>query len=134
MLSMTVRAFAVEAEINGLWYELVSKTKEATVIQYKNSVKYSVDIVIPATVAYEGADYSVTSIGGDAFRYCSGLTSVTIPNSMTSIGYLAFESCSGLTFISIGSGVKIIDENAFANCPELTDVYCYAENVPSTET
>ncbi len=38
LLSVTASAFAVEAEINGLWYELISKAKEATVIRclYKN--------------------------------------------------------------------------------------------------
>ena len=39
---------------------------------------------------------SVTSIGSYAFAYCSGLTSVTIPNSVTSIGSYAFDGCSGL--------------------------------------
>ena len=75
---------------------------------------------------------SVTSIGSSAFYNCRGLTSVTIPNSVTSIGRYAFQNCSGLTSITIGSGVNHIFERAFADCPELTDVYCYAENVPST--
>ena len=44
--------------------------------------------------------YSVTSIGGWAFGYCTGLTSIEIPNSVTSIGYGAFEGCSGLTSIT----------------------------------
>ena len=77
---------------------------------------------------------SVTSIVAGVFEYCSGLTSVTIPNSVTSIGEYAFAYCSGLTSITIGSGIKYIYNQAFANCPELTDVYCYAENVPSTNT
>ena len=43
-----------------------------------------------------------------------------------------FSGCSGLTSIAIGSGIEDIGNQAFADCPELTDVYCYAENVPST--
>ena len=77
---------------------------------------------------------SVLSIGDDAFQECSGLTSVTIPNSVTSIGDYAFSGCSGLTSVTIGNSVTSIGESAFANCPELLDVYCYAENVPSTES
>ena len=43
----------------------------------------------------------MTSIGGDAFQYCSGLTTITIPNSVTSIGGDAFQYCSGLTSVHI---------------------------------
>ena len=42
--------------------------------------------------------------------------------------------CSGLTSVTIGSGVESIENYAFANCPELLEVYCYAEQVPSTES
>ena len=75
---------------------------------------------------------SVTSIGSDAFYECSGLTSVTIPNSVTSIGNAAFLNCDGLTSVTIGNSVKSIGNSAFEYCSELLDVYCYAENVPST--
>ena len=77
---------------------------------------------------------SVTSIGKGAFEGCSGLTSVTIPNSVTSIGGYAFEYCSGLTSVTIGNSVKYIGENAFAGCKQLENVYCYAEELPSTNT
>ena len=53
---------------------------------------------------------------------------------MTSIGGNAFANCTGLTTITIGSGIKSIWTRAFAKCSELTDVYCLAENVPNTNS
>ena len=55
----------------------------------------------------------VTSIGGNAFYDCSGLTSVTIGNSVTSIGSQAFYGCSGLTSIEIPNSVTSIGGYAF---------------------
>ena len=116
MLSLAASAFAVEVEIDGLWYEVITKAGEAKVIQYKNDIKYSGEIVIPETVNYNGVDCSVTSIGQNAFRYCSGLTSVTIPNSVTSIGGYAFGDCSGLTSVTIPNSVTSIGDYAFDLC------------------
>ena len=59
---------------------------------------------------------SVTSIGNGAFNACSGLTSVTIPDSVTSIGNSAFNACSGLTSVTIGNSVTSIGSYAFHNC------------------
>ena len=77
---------------------------------------------------------SVKSIGGLAFSRCYGLTSVTIGNSVKSIGDGAFQFCNALNSVTIGSCVTSIGWSTFANCPELLDVYCYAKDVPSTES
>ena len=80
------------------------------------------NLIIPSTISYNGTTYSVTSIGGSAFAYCSGLTSVTIPNSVTSIGQSAFSNCSGLTSVTIPNSVTLIDYRAFYGCNGLTSI------------
>ena len=89
---LSLPMLAEEVMIDGIRYDLVAKAKLATVIK-KSSGKYSGEVVIPESVEHEGVAYSVTSIGNSAFLFCSGLTSVTIPNSVTIIGYEAFYRC-----------------------------------------
>ena len=67
-------------------------------------------------------DGSVTSIGNSAFKGCSSLTNITIPNSVTSIGMGAFQNCSSLTTITIPDSVTSIGTNVFYYCTSLTTI------------
>ena len=79
------------------------------------------EIHIPSQIKYGKYTYDVTKIG-DAFKDCSSLTSITIPNSVTSIGYAAFCRCSSLTSITIPNSVTSIGSGAFADCSSLTSI------------
>ena len=89
---------------------------------YTRHDKPSGDLIVPETVVYSGKKYAVTSIGGNAFYNCSGLTTVTIPESVKSIDRCAFENCDGLTSITIPDSVKSIGDCAFSGCNSLLSV------------
>jgi len=79
-------------EIDGIYYNLIEKSKIAEVTSNPNG-KYNSDIIIPANIVYGGETFKVTSIGWKAFYDCSYLTSVTIPESVVSINDYAFYKC-----------------------------------------
>ncbi len=97
LLSMAAMAEAVE--INGICYELDANTQEASVTQNPNY--YTGSVEIPAKIVFDNVEYSVTSIGNYAFAECSGLISITIPNSVNFMGWAAFDGCSSLTSVHI---------------------------------
>lgn len=65
---------------------------------------------------------SVKSIGYEAFRYCSNLTSINIPDNVTKLDTRAFADCMNLTSVNIAEGVTEIGYGAFYNCPNLASV------------
>ena len=133
-----------------IYYNFINDKTELEVCF--SSSGYSGNVVIPSTVTYEGTAYEVTRVGSYAFYECSGLTSVTIPNSVTSIGAQVCYGCSGLTSITIPNSVTSIGaqvcygcsgltsitipnsvtsigDGAFQRCSGLTSVYCNSQIV-----
>ena len=125
-------ASAYNFQVDGIFYNITNYddsnlTVEVTYEKYVNSSyssPYTGDVVSPATVTYNDKVYTVTSIGGDAFRDCSSLTSITVPEDVTSISNSAFSSCSSLTSITIPENSKLttIEYMAFSNCSSLTSI------------
>jgi ELWxxDGT repeat protein len=106
---------------NGINYIVTKAT-----VPYEVAVGSNPDFVgaatIPAIVTNAGNSFAVTSISNNAFAYCVGLTSVTIPSSVTSIGNNAFSGSTSLSAVTIPNSVSSIGSVAFGNCQALTSV------------
>lgn len=88
MTLTAVSASAYDFEANGIYYNINIQDRTASVTNGDN--KYEGDIVIPSSVTYANQEIPVTEIGENAFRNCSSLTSIEIPNSVTEVGRYAF--------------------------------------------
>ena len=126
-LVATTALWAHDFEVNGIYYFILeNKINEVEVTNpYLYEVdfpEYSGSVIIPSSVTYNGTTYSVTSIRTYAFMDCSGLTSITIPNSVTYMGACVFKNCSSLTSVTIPNSVTSIGLQVFQNCSSLTSV------------
>ena len=95
-------------QIGDLYYNL-DATNQTAQVTYQlewdyNNYKGLTSANIPASVEYNSVAYSVTSIGDSAFYNCTGLTSVTIPNSVTSIGDWAFSLVANIVYSGSATG------------------------------
>lgn len=117
LLTNTVSA---QFTVDGLEYTIISGTNVSVAKGSNPCPTGALDI--PSTVTNATIEYTVTSIGNNAFYFCIALNSVTIPNSVTSIGINAFRACTALTSVSIGNSVTSIGASSFYGSNALTSV------------
>lgn len=104
-------AWGHDAEIDGIFYNLTSWNKTATVTfkgeKYNTFTnEYAGDVVIPESITVGGTTYSVTSLGYSCFRGCSAMTSIImLPTTPPSAGDKIFYNTPMET-------VYVVDEDA----------------------
>ena len=130
---VSTRAMAYDLAVENadgvtIYYNYTNDGEELEVT-YGDYNSYAGNVVIPEEVTYMDKTRKVTSIGSVAFASCSGLTSVTIPNSVTSIGEYAFYYCSALTSVDIPNSVTSIPSYAFYHC-----IYLNSITIPNSVT
>ena len=103
----------VAVTVDDVDYNIYEAKHYATLINGKG-VKGG--LTIPSEVSYAGKEYPVKAIKSQAFKGCSTITSVTIPNSVTAIENEAFQN-SSLNTIYNGTNVEMVQPNAFNGTP-----------------
>ena len=110
--------YAETVKLNGLYYSLGTTTATVVADQSSDKSVYSAldTVTIPASVTWNNYTYSVTTIGANAFEYCSNLRAVYLPSSITTINNYAFYYCTKLGSINLQEGLTSVGTSAFYNC------------------
>ena len=123
-----IKISAYDAIINGIYYNIDGAK---AIVTYKTdpSAKWGqgVDdyegvVVIPEYIKWNGRIYDVVEIDRYAFAWCTGLTSVEIPNGIKRISHMAFADCSRLNSVNIPNSVVYIGISAFEDCSRLSTI------------
>ena len=95
-IMMPIVASADAVEIDGIYYNLLSKSGSNVAEVTYNPNLYSGDVVIPESVKYDNIEYKVISLGKGSFTGCINLKSITLPNSIETVHEEAFDYYSFL--------------------------------------
>ena len=120
----SVVAPATECSFTYLYDE---QSKTATVTDAVISNNVPVDIVIPSSVEYEGAEYAVVSAGYADEPVFKGenaklVKHLELPDTLVSIGANAFSNLTSLRAIDIPASVTSLGDSAFAFCSAVTEI------------
>ena len=123
-------------EYDGIVYTIIDA--EAKTVKTKDSVgdfdsdtfvvgnNVSGDIVIPSTVSYDKAEYTVVEIGNEGFRG-TAINSITLPETINEIGFNAFDSCVALHTVNLPATMPATWHNVFGGCTSIAEVNYHAE-------
>jgi len=110
LLPIVARAFTGEVDIDGVKYSISTKTQSGSAIGLSNP-DYVGTLVIHASVVYEDKTCYISSVGG--FAGSTGITSVTMEEGITTITENAFKDCTSLAEINLPESVDDIGRYAF---------------------
>ena len=125
-------ASAYDFTYDGYYYKILTDSTVAITFKMGGN-SYSGNVTIPEHV-YDTSHnyYTVTEIGSYAFKYSTGLTSVTIPNTITKIASQSFIGCTSLQTVVMGKncsfynpGTNSYSSAVFQDCPNLTSITCW---------
>lgn len=131
---VAANVWAYDGVQNGIYFSVTDYDDGSGVATVENNGTvgtYSGQVNIPATVTYNSKTYPVVGIGYQAFKGCTGLTRVIIPEGVTMMLNEAFSGCSALTEVTLPSTMYSIYNNVFAGCTALTSVTCLREDARS---
>ena len=90
-------------------------------------------VIVPKTITVDGTTYDVTAVSAMAFRFCTGITFIQLPEGVKRIGDFAFKGCKGLVGVSLPSTLQSIATGAFIGLSSLSAIYCQATTPPTWE-
>lgn len=106
--------------VDGLQYSQIAGKNE--VILLKGTVPESGEVIIPSSVEYEDTEYTVTMLLGNAFKNCTTLKSVIIPETIYGYGDNVFYNCTSLTSVKLPDNCPEIPAGYFSGCTALTSI------------
>ena len=143
---------------NAFWQcNMLTSIEFSNNLAYIGEWAFAACLALPSVTIPE----SVKCIDLIAFQWCNALTKVVVNSNevvardndqfytLTScfgkqveeyvlgedvkkIAYIAFAESDKLISVTISSNLTCVDDSAFHKCTNLTDMYCYAEQVPET--
>ncbi len=114
--------------VDDIQYWVTNVDEEVIVDKYVGSDDI-LTLSVPGTVTYDNQEFTVTSIGFNAFSELNSLREITLPSSVTVIRSGAFSGCTNLAEVNIPEGVTSIEGNAFSGCKSLSEI-----TIPSSVT